>query len=183
VHHGSRAWTRFGFDRLHVTIFHEAAVRDVVDPHVGTGGGHHMRLRDFDNQIRLPDVPHIVIGKRAGRRHVGHVALLCALVDPGGNRRDLLLGERRIVLELLKADVALHVPGRHQPRRRLGLDRARVGARVFVGYERHRRVRVGAMAILAGALQNRRDVLCEGDRRRRSLLLARRSALREGGRV
>ena len=42
------------------------------------------------------------------------------------------------------------------------LDRAGVGTHLFVGDQRHRRDRVGAVARLAAALQNRRDVHGEG---------------------
>src|SRR5437899_749474 len=96
-------------------------------------------------------------------RHVGHVAFRRALVDPRRDRGDLVFGERRIVLEFLDADVPLDVPWRHRARHRPGLDRSRVRPRIFVRQQRHGRHLIGPMAILAGTLQNRRDILGERD--------------------
>ena len=163
MHDRARAGPRLGLDSLHVAIFGEAAVGDVIDPHVRTARGNDMRLRNLDDEIGLADVPDIVVFELPWRRHVGHVALLRALVDPRRDRRDLLLGQRGVVLEFLNADVALDVPRRHQARDRLCLDRSRVRPRVFIRNQRHRRVRFGPVAVLARALKNRRDVLRERD--------------------
>ena len=70
VHHRARAGTRLGLDRLDVAIFGEAAVGDVVDPHVRTGCRNDVRLRNLDDQIGLADVPDVVVGERPRRRHV-----------------------------------------------------------------------------------------------------------------
>ena len=73
-------------------------------------------------------------------------------------RLDLLIGQRRIVLELPDADGAIDVPRRHLPRLDALLDRARPGTRVLVGQQRHRRDRARPVAVLAGFLEDRRDV-------------------------
>ncbi len=128
MHDRASAGPRLRLHCLDVPIFRKPAVGDVIDPHVGTARRHDMRLRNLDDEIRLADVPHVVVLKLARRRHVGHVAFLRALVDPCRNRRDLLLGQRRVVLEFLNADVALDMPRRHEARRGLRFDRPRVQA-------------------------------------------------------
>jgi hypothetical protein len=137
-----------------------------------------MRLGNLDDQVGRADVPEVVAVKCFRRRHVGHVPLLRALIDPSRDRRDFLLRQRWIVLELLDPDIALDVPGRHEPRSRLRLDRSRVRPRVLVRNERHRRIRSGTVAVLAGPLENRRHVFCECDGRRRRGSRGRRRALR-----
>ena len=98
--------------------------------------------------------------------------------------RDLVGAQRRIVLEVLDADVLLDIPRRHHAGARADagalLDRARPRPHFFVGAQRHRRHAVGPMAVLAAALQDRRDVLGErdfgGDRRREAAAAAPRPA-------
>ena len=89
-------------------------------------------------------------------------------VHPGGESRDLLLGQRHVVLDRLDAHVTLQEPRRHdahavaQPG--AVLDAPRPGTHLLVGHQRHRRHRVRPMAALAVLLQDRRDVLREGHR-------------------
>ncbi len=121
VHDRPRTGSRLGLDGLDVAIFGQAAIGDVVDPHIRTARWNDMRPGNFDDEIGLSDVPHIIVFERPGRRHVGHVALRRTLIDPSRDRRDFLVGQRRIVLELLNTDVALDVPWRHQARLRSSL--------------------------------------------------------------
>ena len=63
------------------------------------------------------------------------------------------------------ADAAIDVPRRHLARACLLLHRPRPRPDLPIGHQRHRRRRAGTVALLAGALQDRQDVL--GERRRR----------------
>src|SRR5206468_931621 len=58
-------------------------------------------------------------------------------------------------------DIALDEPWRHLALRHLVFHRARPRPRVLVRQERHRRDRIGTMALRAGTLQDRRDILGE----------------------
>jgi hypothetical protein len=105
-------------------------------------------------------------------RHVRGVAGGRALIDPARDDADLRIGERRIVFELVDADVPIDVPRRHLARRDLLFDRPCPGSCVLVGHQRHRRNRAGPVAVLTRLLEDRRDVFAEGHRR---------WLLREGG--
>ena len=148
------------FDGRHVHVFLESWIDDDVDELVGTASLEHVRLRHPDHDGRL-NVPRIEIAELARRRHVGGIALGCALVHPLHDRVDLLVRERWIVLVLLDADVLVDEPRRHLAGRDLGLDRARPRTRVLVGEKRHRRHHARPMAGLTRSLQDRRDVFCE----------------------
>ena len=181
------------FHRRHVAVFGETG-RDVthIAPPVGPGGRHQHLLR-AQHQIGRADGPDVGCGHGLGRRQVGHVAERSAGIGPRGNGGNLLFRERRIALEALDADLALDEPRRHDagagPHAGAPLDRARPGAHVLIGHERHRRHAFGGVAVLATALQDRRDVLGEGDgtgRGRRWLRLGRRARAkpaREGHRA
>src|SRR5260370_28149015 len=84
-------------------------------------------------------------------------------VDPGDDRVPLLVSERHIVFELLYADAAVDVPRRHLTRRHTVLDGACPGAHLLVVDERHRRDRGWLMALLTFLLQNRGDILGNGN--------------------
>ena len=143
-----------------------------------------IRLYDYvlrpDDHVGRPDVPGAQTVEHAQGRHVGRVPTRCAAVGPLRDLCELDLTERRIVLVLLNADVLLDVPGGHhagvRPDAGPLLDGAGPRPHVFVSDERHRRHAVGTMAVLAAALQNRRDVLGERhlDRHRRLLGAQRR---------
>ena len=94
-------------------------------------------------------------------------------IHPLDDRRDLLVAERHVVLELLHADGFVDVPRRHLARDHALPDRFRPRARFVVGHERHRGHGAFAVAVLALLLQNRGDVFSERDwgvveRRRRN---------------
>ena len=77
------------------------------------------------------------------------------------------VAERRIALEALDADVLLDEPRRHHAGARshagAPLDRPRPRTHFFVGDQRHRRDAFRGVAVLTAALEDRRDVLREGD--------------------
>src|SRR5262249_18263466 len=129
---------------------------------------------------RLPEVlrqlPPERIGELHGRRHVLRIAGRHSAVHPADNRRDLLVAEAPVVLELLNADRPIDVPRRHEALRHLALDLVRVLARILVRHERHRADRIGLMADLALLLEDRRHVPGERDgrRRRRRRVMSRR---------
>ena len=92
------------------------------------------------------------------RRQVGGIAARCSGIHPRDDRRDLVVAQRRVVLELLNADVPNGVPWRHLARRDLRLDRSGPRPRVLVREERHRRAGSRPMATLTRTLENRRHV-------------------------
>src|SRR4029450_2180262 len=67
-----------------------------------------------------------------------------------------------------------HVPRRHLARGALLLDRSSPRPRILIGQQRHPPDRTRPMALLTIALQDRRDIFCEGDLR---LACGRRRAL------
>ena len=101
------------------------------------------------------------------RVHAQHI-----FADPADQRRDLLVAQAAVVLELLDADRLVDVPGRHQALGDLGLDATRIFSRILVGQEGHRRDRVRLVAHLAFLLEDRRDVLAERHRATSRLLFA-----------
>src|SRR6185295_16136235 len=123
----------------------------------------HLELLHLDDEIGRADRPGALIRIDLRRRHVGRVAARRAAVGPLRDGGDLVVAERGIVVEFLDADVLLDVPRRHHPgaRPHAGalLDRARPRPHVFVAHQRHRRHAVRAVAVLAAALQDWRDVL------------------------
>ena len=165
VHHPLRTLAhRAVLDRLDVTILFYLQGGIGGPEHVGPLGRHRQRWIPHD-QIGFADLPRRGIREHPRRRHVGRVAARGAVVDPRGNLGNLGLAQRGIVLELLDPDVAIDVPGRHLARDDAIPDRARPRTDLFIGHQRHRRHFARPMAGLARALQDRRDVLREGDRR------------------
>jgi hypothetical protein len=183
VYDGSGAGTGFGLDRLEVPILGESRIGDVVNPEVAAIRGDDVRFGNLHDEIGCADVPFLVARKDGGRRQIGGIAARRTGVRPRGNRRDLGVGERRVVLELLDADVALDVPGRHDAVHDAGLDGARPRPHVLVGHERHRRVGPGPMTRLTRPLNDRRDVPGVGDGRGRRGRLRCLIVLAEDGRV
>src|SRR6185295_17377038 len=95
----------------------------------------HLELLHLDDEIGRADRPGALIRIDLRRRHVGRVAARRAAVGPLRDGGDLVVAERGIVVEFLDADVLLDVPRRHHPHA------------------------VRAVAVLAAALQDWRDVL------------------------
>jgi len=84
-----------------------------------------------------------------------------SLIHPGDDRVDLRVGQRHIVLELLDADAAVDVPGRHLARIHARLDGLGPRARLLKRHQRHRRNRSRLMTGLTLGLKDRRHVLGE----------------------
>ena len=99
VHDLLGAGRGLGLDRLEVAIFGEAGVDDVVAPPVGAGRRNGVRFRLHD-EIGLADLPDVVVLELDRRRHVRRVAAERPAVDPARDRRDFLVAQRRIVVEL-----------------------------------------------------------------------------------
>ncbi len=148
-------------------------------PPVGRSGLHQHILGSHD-QIGFADRPLGRVVPDSQWRHRGRIASRRAIIGPLRDLGDLLVAQRRIVLELLNADVLLDVPGRHDASARSHagalLDGLGPRPHFFVGPERHRRHAVRAVTVLTAALEDRRDVSCEGD-------LSRRLAGRRCGRL
>ena len=130
-------------------------------PPVGRRRGH-LDLRRREDEIGLADLPARRIGDGGLRVRPGRLATRRTVVGPRRDGRDLLRAQRDIALVVLDTDVLFDIPGRHH----VGLADAagavlhgpRPWTRLLVGEERHRSHRLGAMALLATPLEDRRDV-------------------------
>ena len=145
-------------DRLDVAVRGEAgrhgAVLVVI---VGRHRGHRHDRRGHD-EVGLADGPHAGLRKHQRRGQIGRIAARGAVVGPGRQGGDLRVAQRDVVLVVLDADGLVDEPRRHLAQRGPVPDRAGPGTRLLVREERHRRHRVRPMAVLAGALQDGRDV-------------------------
>ena len=153
-------------DGLHVAVLGEARGHALdVPPPIGRVPLH-QHLGELDDQVRLARGPHDVVVELQRGRQIRRVALGGAGPPPGVEHCDLPLVERHVVLEVLDADVLLHVPRGHGagPVPDLGPagNHARVGLDILIRDERHRGDAVVAVAAHAGPLQDRRDVTAEG---------------------
>ena len=101
---------RLAFDRFDVTVLGETGLDVVAAPPVGRFGRDDM-LRRCHDDVRLADVPSIRIVELARLRHVRDVSHRRAGIDPFRDRRDLVVAQRRIVLEALDTDVRIDPPG------------------------------------------------------------------------
>ena len=151
------------FHRLDVAVGREARGRRRI-PFAEPVG----RIRRHRADARRDDQVRFVDGPARGRpfqrrRQVGRIALRRAGGHPGGDGRDLGVGQRGVVLEVLDPDVGVDEPGRHLAGRRPVPDRARPRAHVRVADERHRRPAAGAVTAFARALEDGRDVSAESD--------------------
>ena len=155
-----------GLDRRDVHVFGEPGIDVDVVEFVGPVRAQLVRLGQRDDDVRLADVPLVEVaeltrggGMSAGlpagapaSTHFAMVAISASVSD--GSSLNLVMPTWRSMYHggISRVDDLL-------------LDRARPRPRVLVGQQRHRRDRARAMAVLTGALQDRRDVLAEGDRR------------------
>ena len=106
----------------------------------------------------VPDAPLLERLELDGRRRVGGVPARGPGVDPAADGRDLRVGQRRVLLEPLDADVALDEPRRHLALRGLVADGPRPRPHLLVGQQRHRGHGARTMALLAGSLQDGQHV-------------------------
>ena len=170
------------FDRRDVTILGHAGGRGREHTPPVWADRLHAHGRCVDDEIGRADLPGVGVGPHARRRHIGRAPLRRAAVGPFRDRGDFGVAERDVVLEVLNAQIFFDEPRRHhaalvaQPGALL--DGSGKGPHFFIADEGHRRERIGPMAALAAALQNRRDVLGECHRAGAGLLAGRG---RQGG--
>src|SRR5271165_7293497 len=86
------------FDRLNPAAFVDRDRQNEIPIGVDPARGQLKRLRRFDDQIRLSQLPSFY-EQRLGRQ-VSRTALQHALIDPLLNKRDLLCAETALVSEL-----------------------------------------------------------------------------------
>ena len=161
----------FDFDPLDVAVFGETCIHHHVDPAVGPLGGYDLIFRQFDDQIGLLHVPFVGVLELAGSRHIGRISFWGAGVDPTDDGRDLIIGQRHVVLEMADADVLVDVPRRHFARQDFLFDRLGPGPHFLIGQQRHGRESIRPVTDLAAVLEKRRHIL-----RKRDLRLARAGA-------
>ena len=154
-------------DGRDVAVPGEAGLRLAHRPPPVGGRRRHLDLRGPDHEVGLADLPARRVDDAGDGRPVDGLAARGAVVDPRRDARDLLGAQRDVALVVLDADVLLDVPGRHH----VGLadppgavlDGPRPGPHVLVGQQRHRRHRLGLVAVLAAPLEDGRDVAVVGD--------------------
>ena len=126
------------------------------------GGRNLERLGHREHGVGLADGPPV--DERRSRGKVLVVPFRRARIHPRRNRVDLGLREAGVVLEV--ADRGIGAPRRHLARDDALLDRPRPGPGLFERHQRHRREHGRPVAFDAVLVEDRRDVLGEGDRRR-----------------
>ena len=153
-------------DRTHPTRLREPRLDGRPEPLVLRHGRQRVGL-GLDDQVRLTEtireLPAVRIRELHRRWLVRRVAVHSALIHPGDDRLDLLVGKATVVLEALNAHRTVDVVRRHYTVRDLHLDQRRVSPHLLVGQQRHRRHRVGLMTDLALLLEDRRHVPSVGD--------------------
>lgn len=179
---GRIAFGRDDLDCCDVPILSQLGIDKDVGPLIHPRPGQDIVFRQGNNQVGfavLPELPPLLVGEGARRRQVGRISPDRAAVHPAHDGRDFLVGQRRIVAEMLDTDVLVDKPRRHFASHNFHLDRSSPRPHLLVSHERHRRKRVRPMAHLTTVLQNWRYVFGEGDfhlgrLRRRGRRLARR---------
>ena len=126
--------------------------------------GAHREGRRLENQVRravelLSEVPDRLVWPGDRGWHIFRIASRRTAVDPAGNRVNLLVRQRAVVLEVLDTDGTIEMPRGHLPRRHTILDGPRPGPRILIGHQRHWRDRVRSMTGLALGLKDRRNIL------------------------
>src|SRR5580658_9792256 len=101
---------RSDLDPLYITILGQARVHQYVDPPVGPRGWHHLIFGQLHDEIRLAHVPRVGVLELTRRRHIGGISLWRSAVHPLDDSRDLVVGQRHIVLEVADTDVLVDVP-------------------------------------------------------------------------
>ena len=150
-------------NRLNVAVLGEAGIDQDVRPPVGPVGLHDQVFRQSYDDIRLADLPRLLVRELTRRRHVGGISLQRAAVHPLDDRRDFLVAQR---LSLSKCCTPTFLSMNHGGISRAAtfcLDGLCPRARLFVSHQRHRRNRARVMTDLAMLLEDRRHVLREGD--------------------
>ncbi len=151
----------YGFDPARLG---EADIGERPPPDILVMRGHSVRF-GLDDEIGLSEFlgRFPLIGGRPHfrSRHIFGVAERRACVDPTGDRVDLVLRERHVILKLLDADGRVDVPRRHLAGDHALADRLSPGAGLFIGDQGHGRHGTFVMALLALFLKNGSDVFGE----------------------
>ena len=159
---------RLRLDRLDVAVRGQPRVGPDVEPVVSVDRPDRLFLGNLDDPLGGPDAPLV---QRAASSIGGGASAGLPRGAPAPTQRsdggDLLIRQRRILLEGADTDVALDEPRRHLALGGPVANGARPGPDLGVGQQRHRRYRSGSVALLAGALQDGQHVLRERRLRRR----------------
>ncbi len=101
---------RTKLDRPHITTLSERHRDDEVAIDVRTVGRDGVRLRHFDHEVRLAQLP---AGRPIGKwRQIGRIALGRAGSHPLLNQSNLLIGQPPLALQI--AEACIGKPGGHQ---------------------------------------------------------------------
>src|SRR5262249_55824189 len=157
VYHLTVAWP--DFDLLHPFVFGKVGGNYKILI-INSAGGRHREVRRLENDIRLADAP--AVGDVDGRRSILRIALADAALGPGDQRVDFALGEGALIGEPAMLG-RVGEPGRHYSQQHRFANGPGPGQDVLVRQERHWRHLAGPVAGLAALLQNRQDVLMEGE--------------------
>ena len=120
---------------LNVAVLCETRINQNVRPPVGAVSFHDHVFGQSDDEIRLADLPRLVVCELARRRHVGGISLKSAAVHPLDDRRDFLIGQRLVVGKMLNSYVLVDEPRWHFPSGDSLLDRPRPRTRIFVSHQ------------------------------------------------
>src|SRR2546426_3490832 len=153
-------------NRLDKAVFDEAGIDYDVRPPIGRLGLHNQILWKTDNEIRLANLPRVLIRKLTGRRNIGGISLGSAGVYPLDDGCDFLIRQGDVIVEMLETHILVNEPGRHLPSHPFPLDRLRPRPYLIISQQRHRRDGALTVTDLAMILKNWRDIL-----RERQLLL------------
>ncbi len=157
---GSRAKPGANLDRPHKSPLNDFRGQHEVVVNVGAVGLERERLGRLHDQVRRAELPAVC---ELGRgRDLGLGALGSALRDPIGNLADLLRGETVLIGEVAVA--GLGQPGRHVMALGNGYNLAGVLLNVLKGEQRERAGLAGPVAGGAVLVNDRRDVVSEGER-------------------
>jgi hypothetical protein len=152
---------RANFGKLHPFIFGEVCGNDFVGVFDVAGGGKRDGCWHGDDVVGLRNDP--AGGPVTRWRSVARIACGSARVDPRGESRDFLCGERRIVGEMPAAGIS--EPRRHDAARDVVFDLRGEAACLRVGDERHGCNFAGTMTGLAVLLEDGKNIFVECWRR------------------
>ena len=101
-----RGARRLGLNSSDVAIFRQPEISKQIAEDVWAGGRDLIHW-ELHNQIRLTNLPRIGRSEHRWRRGVSWITLRRAAIYPLDDRRDLVVGQRRIVEETLNTNVAV----------------------------------------------------------------------------
>ena len=184
VHHGGGVAPGFDLHRPDAAVLGQSARDHVLVPNIVAVGG------DVDGDGRndqvgraelVAEIPFVQIAHVRRRQFEVRVAEQGALVDPGDQSVDVLLGQAPVAFQFLNADAVVVGVGGHFAVGDPVLDQGRPGPDLLVGFESHRADAAFAMADHAILVDDSAGLAVVGDVRvRRGLGVG--DARREGER-